>query len=168
MTAALLSLTLAFSLLTGQYAPQQAASEPLAPELEVRVQALGKHLRCAVCQGLSVADSPSSMARAQLDMVRELVAEGKSDQEVVDYFVARYGEWVLLEPKAEGFNWLVWLGPVALILVGGVVIWRQVQRGPAPAVAAPPSQSEQPQAPASNPADDADPYLQAVRRELER
>lgn len=168
MIAALLSLTLAFSLVTGQHAPQQAASEPLRPDLEVRVQALGKQLRCAVCQGLSVADSPSSMARAQLDMVRELVAEGKSDKEVVDYFVARYGEWVLLEPKAEGFNWFVWLAPAALIVAGGFVIWRQVQRGPP--VATQPAQPTAPAEPGATPApaDDADPYLQAVRRELER
>lgn len=162
----LLSLTLALGLATGQYAPQQAASEPLAPHLEVRVQALGKQLRCAVCQGLSVADSPSSMARAQLDMVRELVSEGKSDQEVVDYFVARYGEWVLLEPKAEGFNWFVWLGPVALVAGGILLILKQLQRGPADSTPAP-QQTAAPAAPASTP-DDADPYLQAVRRELER
>ncbi|AGC45993.1 CcmH family cytochrome c biogenesis protein [Myxococcus stipitatus DSM 14675] len=167
MTAALLSLTLAFGLVTGQFAPQQAASDPLAPELEARVQKLGKTLRCAVCQGLSITDSPSSMARAQLDMVRELVSEGKSDPEVVEFFVARYGEWVLLEPKAEGFNWFVWLGPVALLVVGGFVIWRQLQH-------APPTEPTAAQAPPSAPptgpsaADDADPYLQAVRRELER
>lgn len=167
MTAALLSLTLAFSLLTGQYAPQQGGSEPLSPELEVRVQALGKQLRCAVCQGVSIADSPASMARAQLDTVRSLVAEGKTDQQVVDYFVARYGEWVLLEPTAQGFNWLVWLGPVALVAAGGFVIWRQLQRGPAPEQ--PTEQTAAPAAPTGTPpADDADPYLQAVRRELER
>ncbi|NTX56673.1 cytochrome c-type biogenesis protein [Myxococcus sp. CA039A] len=169
MTAALLSLTLAFGLITGQFAPQQAASEPLAPELEVRVQQLGKTLRCAVCQGLSISDSPSSMARAQLDMVRELVSEGKNDQEVVDFFVSRYGEWVLLEPKAEGFNWFVWLGPVALLMVGGFVIWRQVQQGPPPqATAATPGTPSAPTPGTPSAADDADPYLQAVRRELER
>ncbi|WP_342374299.1 cytochrome c-type biogenesis protein CcmH [Myxococcus stipitatus] len=167
MTAALLSLTLAFGLVTGQFAPQQAASDPLAPELEARVQKLGKTLRCAVCQGLSISDSPSSMARAQLDMVRELVSEGKNDQEVVEFFVSRYGEWVLLEPKAEGFNWFVWLGPVALLVVGGFVIWRQLQHGPP---TEPATTQATPSAPPTGPstADDADPYLQAVRRELER
>ncbi|MCP3103384.1 cytochrome c-type biogenesis protein CcmH [Myxococcus sp. K15C18031901] len=170
MTAALLSLTLAFGLATGQFAPQQAGSEPLAPELEARVQKLGKTLRCAVCQGLSISDSPSSMARAQLDMVRELVSEGKNDQEVVDFFVSRYGEWVLLEPKAEGFNWLVWLGPIALLGVGGFVIWRQLQHGPPEATPAAggTSAAAAPSATPSASADDADPYLQAVRRELER
>ncbi|HSP77800.1 MAG TPA: cytochrome c-type biogenesis protein, partial [Myxococcaceae bacterium] len=136
MNAALLTLSLFLGLSSGQYAPQQAGSEPLEPRLEARVQTLGKELRCAVCQGLSIADSPSSMARAQLDKVRELVAAGKTDQEVRDYFIARYGEWVLLQPKAEGFNWLVWLGPVALLLGGSVVIYRQVQRGPEPEASA--------------------------------
>ncbi|NPC72265.1 cytochrome c-type biogenesis protein CcmH [Corallococcus exiguus] len=167
MNAVLVSLTLALSLATGQFAPQQAASEPLAPAQEVRVQQLAKKLRCAVCQGLSVADSPSSMARAQLDKVRELVSDGKTDTEIVDYFVARYGEWVLLEPRAEGFNWFVWLGPVALVLGGLFVILKQRQplpEGAAPAEAAPvPS----PSTPAPS-TDEADPYLQAVRRELER
>ncbi len=161
MTAALLSLTL--FLASGQFAPQQAGSEPLAPQLEARVQKLGKELRCAVCQGLSVADSPSSMARAQLDKIRELVSSGQSDQEVRDYFVARYGEWVLLQPKAEGFNWLVWLGPVALLLGGGFVIYKQVRREPEPAA---PAASAPPAPDTTNTS--VDPYLAAVRRELDQ
>ncbi|AKJ04647.1 cytochrome c-type biogenesis protein CcmH [Archangium gephyra] len=162
MTAALLTLTL--FLASGQYAPQQAGSEPLTPVLEARVQTLGKELRCAVCQGLSVADSPSSMARAQLDKIRELVAEGKSDQEVRDYFVARYGEWVLLQPKAEGVNLLVWLGPVALLLGGAFVIFRQVRREPTPAAPA----ASVPVTPPAASTDSEDPYLAAVRRELDQ
>ncbi|MFB1484788.1 cytochrome c-type biogenesis protein CcmH [Corallococcus sp. RDP092CA] len=167
MNAVLVSLTLALSLATGQFAPQQAASDPLAPEQEARVQQLAKKLRCAVCQGLSVADSPSSMARAQLDKVRELVSAGKTDPEIVDYFVARYGEWVLLEPRAEGFNWFVWLGPVALVLGGLFVILKQRQPLPEGAAPAQAAQAPSPSTPAPSP-DDADPYLQAVRRELER
>jgi cytochrome c-type biogenesis protein CcmH len=106
------------------------------------------------------------MARAQLDKVRELVSEGKTDQEVRDYFIARYGEWVLLQPKAEGFNLLVWLGPVALLLGGGYVIARQVKRAPAQATPAEPSAPATPAAPATN--DSVDPYLAAVRRELDQ
>ena len=163
MNAALLSLTLFLGIATGQYAPQQAGSEPLTPALEARVQKLGKELRCAVCQGLSVADSPSSMARAQLDKVRELISEGKTDQEVRDYFIARYGEWVLLQPKAEGVNLLVWLGPVVLLLGGAFVIYRQVKREPGSATPA----ASAPVTPTAS-TDSEDPYLAAVRRELDQ
>jgi cytochrome c-type biogenesis protein CcmH len=163
MTSVLLSLALAAGLVTGQYAPQKGGSDPLAdPVLEARVQKLGKVLRCAVCQGVSIADSPASMARAQLDTVRELVAEGKTDEEIVEYFVARYGEWVLLEPPKHGFNWIVWLGPLALILGGFFIISRQVKRGPEPATPPAPAATS---TPASEP---EDPYLQAVRRELDQ
>jgi len=160
MTAALLTLTL--FLASGQYAPQQAGSEPLAPALEARVQTLGKELRCAVCQGLSVSDSPSSMARAQLDKIRELVSEGKSDQEVRDYFVARYGEWVLLQPKVAE-NPLVWVTPVLLLLGGAFVIYRQVRREPGSATPA----ASAPVTPTAS-TDSEDPYLAAVRRELDQ
>ncbi|MDY7230737.1 cytochrome c-type biogenesis protein [Hyalangium rubrum] len=164
MTAALLSLALAAGLVTGQFAPQQAGSDPLAdPVLEARVQKLGKELRCAVCQGVSIADSPASMARAQLDTVRELVAEGKSDEEIITYFVERYGEWVLLEPTKEGFNWLVWAGPLLLLVGGLLIILKQVKREPAPA-----SAQATPAATPPASAEAEDPYLQAIRRELDQ
>lgn len=163
MTSFLLSLTLAAGLVTGQYAPQKGGTDPLAdPVKEARVQKLGKALRCAVCQGVSIADSPASMARAQLDTVRELVAEGKTDEEIVEYFVERYGEWVLLEPPKHGFNWIVWLGPLALVAGGFFIISRQVKRGPEPAATTTPAASSPPAAEAE------DPYLQAVRRELDQ
>ncbi|HEX9507279.1 MAG TPA: cytochrome c-type biogenesis protein [Myxococcales bacterium] len=113
------------------FAPQQAGSEPLAPAGEARVQRLGKELRCATCQGMSIADSPAAMARAQLDKVRSLVAVGKSDDEIRAYFIERYSEWVLLQPTAHGINWLVWLGPVALLVVGCAIIVRVILRRPA-------------------------------------
>lgn len=169
MTAALLSLALAASLVTGQFAPQQAGSDPLTdPVLEARVQKLGKELRCAVCQGVSIADSPASMARAQLDKVRELVAAGKTDEEISDYFVARYGEWVLLEPPKHDWNLLVWLGPVALILGGAFVISRQIKRAPEASDATKPADTAPPTTPSASAADTEDPYLKAVRQELER
>src|SRR5713226_2697960 len=127
-------LAILLSAVLADFVPQQAGSEPLTPALEGRVQRLGKELRCAVCQGLSIADSPASMARAQLDKVRSLVAAGKSDEEIRAYFIERYGEWVLLQPSAHGINWLVWLGPVALLVVGGAIIVRVVLRRPAQGV----------------------------------
>ena len=155
------SLTLVLGLASGQYAPQQAGSQPLAPPLEARVQKVGKQLRCAVCQGLSITDSPSSMARAQLDKVRELVAAGKTDEEIQAYFVERYGEWALLEPTTEGFNLFVWLGPAVLLLAGLAFIVRYVRSvsGAAPAQAAVVTPA---------PAGAEDEYLRLVREEMKR
>ena len=140
------------------HAPQQAGSVPLDAPREARVQALGKLLRCPMCQGLSIADSGSSAARAQMDRVRELVAEGKTDEEIRAYFVTRYGEWALLEPPARGFNWLVWLGPPALLLLGAFLIGRLVRRP-----AASPQTGSAP-----SPTATGDPYLEAVRAELKK
>jgi cytochrome c-type biogenesis protein CcmH len=152
------------SALLSAFAPQQAGSAPLTdPALEARVQHLGKQLRCTVCQGMSIADSPNQQARALLDKVRELVATGKTDQEIMDYFVARYDEWILLEPRKSGFALLVWLGP-ALAIGGGFlfIIWFVLSRNAAPAPAA----ATAPAAPSSGPTGDK--YLDAVRAELEK
>jgi cytochrome c-type biogenesis protein CcmH len=152
LTALVLGLVLA------GYAPQQAGSALLDPAREARVQALGKQLRCPMCQGLSIADSNSSAARAQMDKVRELVAAGKSDPEIRDYFTSRYGEWALLDPPASGMNLLVWLLPLALLVGGGFAIARTLRRPAAPAA---PEPARDPPAP-------EDPYLAAVRAELRR
>ena len=150
--------TLVLTLVLSSYAPQQAGSALLDPPREARVQALGKQLRCPMCQGLSIADSSSSAARAQMDKVRELVAAGKSDQEIRDYFTSRYGEWALLEPPASGMNILVWILPLLLLVGGGLAIARTMRR---PVPPAPPA------APEARPASE-DPYLEAVRAELRR
>ena len=156
MSAVLLALLVSAT----PHAPQQAGSALLDPPREARVQALGKMLRCPMCQGLSIADSGSSAARAQMDRVRELVAEGKTDEEIRAYFVARYGEWALLEPPAHGVNWLVWLLPVALVLLGALLIGRLVRRSAAG--------QDTSSAPPARPAPSVDPYLDAVRAELKK
>lgn len=165
------ALGLLFTLTGGaapaQFAPQSAGSEPLEPELEARVLALGKQLRCATCQGLSIADSPASMARSQLDMVRELVKEGRTDEEVKQFFVERFGEWALLRPRTDPTTALLWAGPVVLLLGGlAFVFWYSLRHRSSPAPSAAGA--------AAGPASDApgeegqgdDPYLRAVRREL--
>ena len=83
---------------------------PSAEEVETRTYELGKILRCPVCQGLSVADSQSDAAVAMKNRIKELVAMGYSDDQIIDYFIGRYGEFVLLEPKAE--HWFVWWMPL--------------------------------------------------------
>ncbi len=124
-----MTLALLVSLMLGQgYAPQRQGLDPLEAEKEARVMRLGKQLRCAVCQGVSIADSPASMARAQLDKVRELVSENKSDEEIYAYFIERYGEWVLLQPTTGGLNSVLWLGPLALLGIGLIVIVMQSKK----------------------------------------
>ncbi|MFW5946868.1 MAG: cytochrome c-type biogenesis protein [Gemmatimonadota bacterium] len=86
--------------------------------MEARATRLAAELRCPVCQGLSIDDSPSPLAQQMKDLIRARVVEGWSDEEIHQYFMSKYGEWVLMEPKAEGLNLLVYLLP-ALALVGG-------------------------------------------------
>jgi cytochrome c-type biogenesis protein CcmH len=155
------------ALVLGQdYAPTRMGTDALPKEQEDRVQRLGKQLRCAVCQGVAISDSPASMARAQLDKVRELVAAGKSDDEIFAFFVDRYGEWILLEPRKTGLNGFLWFGPVVLLLGGLLFIFLQARKdplAPAPQTKAP---APAPEAKASVPADDA--FLAQVRADLEK
>ena len=88
--------------------------------VEARTKALASALRCPVCQGLSIQDSPSPVAQKMRDVISSQIRAGKSDQEVLDYFVSKYDEWILLEPKARGFNLAVYLLP-GMMLLGGVV-----------------------------------------------
>lgn len=102
--------------------------EPPGPEeTKDRSEILGKMLRCPVCQGLSVADSRSDAALAMQNRIEDLVSEGYSDEQIVDYFVSRYGEWALLKPKEK--HWFVWSAPVFILLVGvGFVGWEVRRR----------------------------------------
>jgi cytochrome c-type biogenesis protein CcmH len=89
------------------------------PVLEAQVRELASKLRCPTCRALSVEDSPSGMAQEMRVLIREQLKSGMTPAEVEEYFLDRYGEWILLKPKASGFNWTVWLLPV-LMLAGGL------------------------------------------------
>lgn len=90
-----------------------------ASSLEEQIRQISSELRCPVCQNLSVADSPSKMADQMRALIRERLEAGESPAAVKAYFVERYGEWILLAPKKEGFNLLVWVLPF-LGMAGGV------------------------------------------------
>ena len=98
---------------------------------EARAHAIADDLRCPVCQGLSVADSHSDTAAAMYDEIRRRLAAGESESEIKAYYVSRYGEWVLLEPETSGVGALVWVMPVAalVVAVGGLTLafrrWRR-------------------------------------------
>jgi cytochrome c-type biogenesis protein CcmH len=91
-------------------------------ELDATTRALGDRMRCPVCQGMSIADSPSASASSMMSEVRELLARGYTERQVLDYFVRSYGEFVLLQPTAKGFNLMVWLLPVAGVAAGALLI----------------------------------------------
>ena len=96
--------------------------------IEERTRRLAAQLRCPVCQGLSLQDSPSELSLQMRDVVRGQVAAGKSDAEVKAFFVARYGEWILMEPPARGFNLLVYALPLIWLGVGVAVLTVMVRR----------------------------------------
>lgn len=94
-----------------------------APVDEAQVTAIASQLRCVVCQNLSVADSPSEMARQMRGVIRERLARGETPEQVMAYFVDKYGEWILLSPRPQGFNLVVWVAPFAGLFAGlGIVL----------------------------------------------
>jgi cytochrome c-type biogenesis protein CcmH len=99
------------------------ASAVQEAELDRLVKDVSAELRCVVCQGLSIEDSPSGLAQEMRGVVREQLAAGRTPEQVKAYFVERYGEWVLLRPKASGMNLIVYLLPIAMIAGGAVVIF---------------------------------------------
>jgi cytochrome c-type biogenesis protein CcmH/NrfF len=86
--------------------------------IDRQTRELSSKLRCVVCQGLSLQDSPSQLAQEMRGIVREKLEEGMTPDEVKEYFVARYGEWVLLAPEPKGFNLVVYVLPIAMLFGG--------------------------------------------------
>jgi cytochrome c-type biogenesis protein CcmH len=111
-------LTFVAVLLALAMAAPAAAQQPAAHATEQTVYEVASQLRCVVCQNLSVADSPSEMAGQMRAIVRDRLAAGESPEQVRQYFVDRYGEWILLAPRRRGFNLVVWGVPVAAVAVG--------------------------------------------------
>ncbi len=107
-----------------------APDEVLAdPALEARARALSAELRCLVCQNQSIDDSDADLARELRLIVREQLVSGASDQQVRDFLVARYGEFVLLRPVLAWHTALLWITPVLLLLMGiGGLAWAALRR----------------------------------------
>ena len=131
-----------------------AAQQPSRPVDDLQVYEIASELRCVVCQNLSVADSPSEMANQMRAIVRERLASGETPAQVRQYFVERYGDWILLAPPRRGFTLVVWLAPLVAVLVGLAVVALLVRRWTGRRRATPP------------PVDAA--MSERIRRELER
>src|SRR5262245_40667699 len=117
------------------------AQQPATHVGEQAVHDIAAQLRCVVCQNLSVADSPSEMASQMRAVIRERLAAGERPDQVVQYFVDKYGEWILLAPRRQGFTLLVWLAPAIAVGVGlvvvGILITRWTRKRPPEATAQP-------------------------------
>jgi cytochrome c-type biogenesis protein CcmH len=130
-------------------------------ELERRTMQISSELRCPVCQGLAIGDSPSIMAANMKAQVRELLERGYTEAQILSYFEKSYGQFVLLKPKFQGVNALVWILPI-LALAGGflLVVTKAKKLETAPVKAAAPEE------PVDEPADD--PYLARVREMVDK
>jgi cytochrome c-type biogenesis protein CcmH len=91
------------------------------PATEARARALQRQLRCLVCQGESIDESNASLAADLRHLVRQQIADGRSDAQIQDYLVARYGDFILMKPPLQPDTWLLWLGPFLVLLGGGAV-----------------------------------------------
>ena len=105
--------------------PDEIMSDPVK---ESRARDLSRELRCMVCQNQSIDDSEAPLARDLRLLVRERIAAGDSDAQVIDFLVARYGEFVLLKPRLERHTLLLWLLPPLALAGGGLALWMHSRR----------------------------------------
>jgi cytochrome c-type biogenesis protein CcmH len=130
MNAALFSLLIAATPVVqdGQAPGTAPAQDPTTvevvaeTEIDRQVREVASKLRCVVCQGLSLQDSPSDLAQEMRAVIRTRLESGETPDQVLDYFESGYGEWILMEPKAQGFNLAVYLLPILAVVGGGVFL----------------------------------------------
>jgi cytochrome c-type biogenesis protein CcmH len=129
MKRAIIILALAAAVMTGSPAravqPDEIMDDPVK---EARARELSKELRCMVCQNQSIDDSDAPLARDLRLLVRERIASGDSDSQVIDFLVARYGEFVLLKPRFNPHTVLLWLLPPLALMGGGIGLWAYSRR----------------------------------------
>jgi cytochrome c-type biogenesis protein CcmH len=137
MRRALAACALALAVSAGAPAFAVQPDEIMAdPAKEARARELSRELRCMVCQNQSIDDSEAPLARDLRILVRERIAAGDSNRQVIDFLVARYGEFVLLKPRFNPHTLLLWLVPPLVLVGGAVALWRFGRRRPAASAAA--------------------------------
>jgi cytochrome c-type biogenesis protein CcmH len=125
----ILSCLFAIAVLAGSPARAVQPDEIMSdPAKELRARDLSRELRCMVCQNQSIDDSEAPLARDLRLLVRERIAAGDSDAQVLDFLVARYGEFVLLKPRLNPHTWLLWLLPPLALAGGGLALWTHGRR----------------------------------------
>ncbi|WP_454063270.1 cytochrome c-type biogenesis protein [Candidatus Nitrospira salsa] len=104
-------------------------------ELDIQVREIAKTLRCTVCQTENIWESGAPLAVQMRSAIRERLTLGHSPEEIHAYFLSRYGDYILMQPPKHGMNWLIWVAPFALLLVGGFFLYKEVKlwvRPPSP------------------------------------
>jgi cytochrome c-type biogenesis protein CcmH len=164
-----MTLLIAFSIVAQSKAPEadQFVGPPkgtplTGAALDAKTQEVAGELRCPVCQGLAIGDSPSEMAINMKRQVRELLARGFTEQQILSYFEQSYGQFVLLKPKFQGVTSLVWILPIAVLLLGALIVFAKAK-----SLARPATSNQQPAATNQQSAA-TDPYLQRVRDLVEK
>lgn len=99
-----------------------SADKDTDPEFEARLKHLSNELRCLVCQNTTLADSDAPLAQDLRNEVRKLMEQGKTDEEVVAYLVARYGDFVTFRPPVKASTALLWFGPFAMLIIGLITL----------------------------------------------
>jgi cytochrome c-type biogenesis protein CcmH len=128
LLAATSSLLLCTAFASAQPAKPEAPPQFTNVAEEKRFHALVSELRCVMCQNQSLADSNAQIARDLRNEVLELMRRGKSDAQIKEFLVARYGEFVLYRPQVESKTWLLWFGPALVLLAGGLIVVGLVRR----------------------------------------
>jgi cytochrome c-type biogenesis protein CcmH len=118
---------LALALATLAFGQAEEVARPDA-KVEQRLKALAEELRCLVCQNQTIADSNAALALDLRNQIRAQIAEGRSDAQIRDYMVERYGDFVLYRPPFKASTLALWLGPAALLVVGAFIFWGVVRR----------------------------------------
>lgn len=118
----LLTMLLAFSSIAF------AADKPSTPETELRLKGLSTELRCLVCQNSTLADSDAPLAQDLRNEIRLLIDEGKTDVEVVDFLVARYGDFVTFRPPVNATTALLWFGPFIILIIAAITLIVSLKR----------------------------------------
>lgn len=122
MRQTLKSWLISFALLAFATFNIHAYTSDADPQIEARLKALSSELRCLVCQNTTLADSSAPLAEDLRNEIRTLMHEGKTDEEVKAYLVARYGDFVLYRPPMQANTALLWIGPFVILLIGAITL----------------------------------------------
>ena len=112
-------------------------------DVDIQVREIAKTLRCTVCQTENIWESGAPLAQQMRGVIRDRIALGHSKEEIRAYFLSRYGDYILMEPPKHGVNWLIWVAPFLLLVIGGFFLYKEVTHWVRD-TPTPPSQSEPP------------------------